>query len=382
MSVTAPVGAAQQGSVSSGVADRVRSRLLAQGREASAANVVRALRSEGIVLDEESLVDLVGAVQRELLGAGPLETLFAEPGITDILVMGDGHVWIDRGQGLEGIGRMFSDESHVMRIATRLAGWAGRRLDEASPFVDARLPNGMRLHCVMAPIATDGTCISLRIPRSGGLTIDALVESGSLDSSGADILSGLIRDRRSFLITGGTGTGKTTVLGALLTLVSQTERIVIVEDTAELHPEHPHVVRMQSRPPNIEGAGHISMRDLVRQALRMRPDRIVVGEVRGAEVVDLLTALNTGHEGGCGTVHANSPTDVPTRIQALGLMAGVPRDAIAALLVSAVDAVVHVQRDSSGKRIVGSVHELHESRNGIQLTPVYERASSMRRLAC
>lgn len=382
MSGTQRVGAAQQGSVSSGVADRVRSRLLAQGREASAANVVRALRSEGIVLDEESLVDLVGVVQRELLGAGPLETLFAEPGVTDILVMGDGHVWIDRGKGLEGYGRMFSDEAHVMRIATRLAGWAGRRLDEASPFVDARLPNGVRLHCVMSPIATDGTCISLRIPRSGGLTIEELVVSGSLDPAGAEVLTGLVRDRRSFLITGGTGSGKTTVLGALLTLVSQTERIVIVEDTAELHPEHPHVVRMQSRPPNIEGAGHISMRDLVRQALRMRPDRIVVGEVRGAEVVDLLTALNTGHEGGCGTVHANSPTDVPTRIQALGLMAGVPRDAIAALLVSAVDAVVHVQRDSSGKRIVGSVHELHESRRGCQLASVYERASSMRRLAC
>jgi pilus assembly protein CpaF len=382
MNAAQSVGAAQQGSVSSGVADRVRSRLLEQGREASAANVVRALRSEGIVLDEESLVDLVGAVQRELLGAGPLETLFAESGVTDILVMGNGHVFIDRGQGIESHGQMFSDEAHVMRIATRLAGWAGRRLDEASPFVDARLPNGIRMHCVMSPIATDGTCISLRIPRSEVLTIEELVDSGSLDSSGADVLTGLVRDRRSFLITGGTGSGKTTVLGALLTLVSQTERIIIVEDTAELHPDHPHVVRMQSRPPNIEGAGHISMRDLVRQALRMRPDRIVVGEVRGAEVVDLLTALNTGHEGGCGTVHANSPADVPTRIQALGLMAGVPRDAIAALLISAVDAVVHVHRDSSGNRIVGSVHELHESRRGCHLTPVYERESSVRRLAC
>ena len=372
----------RRSAVGAGVADRVRSRLLSQGREATAANVVRALRSEGIVLDESSLLDVVGSVQRELLGAGPLEKLFTEPGVTDILVMGDGRVWIDRGQGLEDHGRLFSDDAHVQRVATRLAGWAGRRLDEASPFVDARLPNGIRLHCVMAPIATDGTCISLRIPRSGGLSLDELVDAGCLDSQGFDVITELIANRRSFLITGGTGSGKTTILGAMLSTVPAQERIVIVEDTAELHPEHPHVVRMQSRPPNIEGAGHISMRDLVRQALRMRPDRIVVGEVRGAEVVDLLTALNTGHEGGCGTVHANSPADVPTRIQALGLMAGVPRDAIAALLVSAVDAVVHVQRDSSGKRIVGSVHELHESRRGCLLTPVYERESSVRRLAC
>ena len=372
----------QAASVSSGVADRVRARLLSQGREASAANVVRALRSEGIVLDETSLLDVVGAVQRELLGAGPLEKLFVEPGVTDILVMGDGRVWIDRGHGLEDHGRLFSDDAHVLRIATRLAGWAGRRLDEASPFVDARLPNGIRLHCVMAPIATDGTCISLRIPRAGGLTLAQLVESGSLDAEGADVITELIAQKRSFLITGGTGSGKTTVLGAMLSMVPPAERIVVVEDTAELQPAHPHVIRMQSRPPNIEGAGHISMRDLVRQALRMRPDRIVVGEVRGAEVVDLLTALNTGHEGGCGTVHANSPADVPTRIQALGLMAGVPRDAVTALLVSAVDAVVHVQRDSAGRRIVGSVQTLHESRRGCVVTPIYEREPSVCRPAC
>lgn len=378
---TAP-GQTQHTSISTGVADRVRARLLSQGREASAANVVRALRSEGIVLDESSLLELVGDVQRELLGAGPLENLFTDPHVTDVLVMGDGHVWIDRGHGLEDQGRLFSDQAHVMRIATRLAGWAGRRLDEASPFVDARLPNGIRLHCVMSPIATDGTCISLRIPRSGGMSIDQLVDSGSLDARGGEVISGLVEMRRSFLITGGTGSGKTTVLGAMLAMVPAVERIVIVEDTAELHPDHPHVVRLQSRPPNIEGAGQVSMRDLVRQSLRMRPDRIVVGEVRGAEVVDLLTALNTGHEGGCGTVHANSPADVPTRIQALGLMAGVPRDAIAALLTSAVDAVVHVQRDGGGRRIVGSVHSLQRSGTGCRLTPIYERETTASRSAC
>lgn len=368
--------------VASSVTDRVRSRLLSQGREASAANVVRALRSEGIVLDENSLMDVVESVQRELLGAGPLEELFTEQGVTDVLVTGNGHVWIDRGRGLEDRGRLFADDDHVLRIATRLASWAGRRLDEASPFVDARLPNGVRLHCVLSPIATDGTCMSLRIPRKGGLSIDELLASGSVDEAGAQALQELVLDRRSFLITGGTGSGKTTVLGAMLTLVPHAERIVIVEDTAELRPEHPHVVRLQSRPANIEGAGLISMRDLVRQSLRMRPDRIVVGEVRGAEVVDLLTAMNTGHEGGCGTVHANSPQDVPTRIQALGLTAGVPRDAVNALLASAIDSIVHVRRSSTGQRIVESIHHLVEQGSTCSLEPSYQRVWRVMDRAC
>ena len=372
----------EKAAIGSGVADRIRSRLLSQGREATAANVVRALRSEGIVLDESSLMDVVSNVQRELLGAGPLEELLSTPDVTDVLVVGDGQVWIDRGRGLESRGRLFTDDAHVLRIATRLAGWAGRRLDEASPFVDARLPNGVRLHCVMAPIATDGTCISLRIPRIGGFSIDQLVESRSLDSAGAIVVEELVRSRRSFLVTGATGSGKTTVMCAMLGLVPPTERIVIVEDTAELQPDHPHVVRLQSRPPNIEGAGHVSMRDLVRQALRMRPDRIVVGEVRGAEVVELLTALNTGHEGGCGTVHANSPNDVPTRIQALGLMAGVPREAVSALLVSAVDAVVHVQRNTAGLRFVESVHSFSDRGGDCYVEPVYRRAGHLDRHVC
>ena len=364
------------------IADRVRSRLLEQGREASAANVVRALRAEGIVLDEDGLMRVVDRVQCELLGAGPLETFLQEESVTDVLVTGDGHVWVDVGGGLEDRGRLFSDGKHVRRIASRLASWAGRRLDEASPFVDARLPNGTRLHCVVEPIATDGTCLSLRIPRAGGMSIEDLEATSSVDNTAAQLLRELVKTRQSFLITGGTGSGKTTVMGALLSLVASDERIVIVEDTAELNPDHPHVVRLQSRPANVEGAGLVTMQDLVRQTLRMRPDRIVVGEVRGREVIDLLTALNTGHQGGCGTVHANAPEDVGSRIEALGLSAGVPRDAMHALLASAVDAVIHVERRRQGTRVVSGIHAIRELAGKCVTEPLYVRPDSISSIAC
>lgn len=364
-----------------GVADRVRTRLLSEGRDASPANVVRALRSEGVVLDEAALMGVVGQVRRELVGAGPLEGLMNEPDVTDVLVTTSGEVWADRGAGLESRGMLFHDEDHVRRIAVRLASWAGRRLDEASPYVDARLPDGARLHCVIPPISTDGTCVSLRIPRRTGFSLDELQERGTVDEVSAAVLRDLVARRASFLVTGGTGTGKTTALGALLALVPHNERIVLVEDTAELQPRHPHVVRLQSRPANVEGAGQVTMRDLVRQSLRMRPDRVVVGEVRGPEVIDLLMALNTGHEGGCGTVHANSPQDLPARIEALGLTAGVDRSAVHALLASAVDAVVHIARGPGGARVVEGIHGLVE-RNGFvvtePLTGLLGRTSSSR----
>jgi pilus assembly protein CpaF len=350
-----------------GVADRVRTRLLSEGRDASPANVVRALRSEGVVLDEAALMGVVGQVRRELVGAGPLEGLMNEPDVTDVLVTTSGEVWADRGAGLESRGMLFHDEDHVRRIAVRLASWAGRRLDEASPYVDARLPDGARLHCVIPPISTDGTCVSLRIPRRTGFSLDELQERGTVDEVSAAVLRDLVARRASFLVTGGTGTGKTTALGALLALVPHNERIVLVEDTAELQPRHPHVVRLQSRPANVEGAGQVTMRDLVRQSLRMRPDRVVVGEVRGPEVIDLLMALNTGHEGGCGTVHANSPQDLPARIEALGLTAGVDRSAVHALLASAVDAVVHIARGPGGARVVEGIHGLVQC-NGFVVT--------------
>src|SRR5690606_25793729 len=221
----------------------------------------------------------------------------------------------------------------------RLAGSAGRRLDDASPYVDARLPDGARLHAVLAPVSTRGTCLSLRVPPRRAFSLEELTRVGSLTADGAALLRRMVGAKLAFLVSGGTGSGKTTLLSALLSLVPPAERLVLVEDSRELAPDHPHVVQLEARPPNSEGAGEITVRTLVRQALRMRPDRLVVGEVRGAEVVDLLAALNTGHEGGCGTIHANSAAEVPARVEALGIAAGFSRAAVHSQLAAAVHAI-------------------------------------------
>lgn len=344
--------------------DRVRSRLVAAQQDATPALVAGALRSEGVVLGDSAVLDLVASLQTELAGAGPLQSLLDDPATCDVLVNGPHDVWVDRGDGLVRVDIRFRSDDEVRRLAQRLAAMIGRRLDDATPYVDGRLPDGTRLHAVIAPIATEGTVISLRVPRRRGFTLTELVDAGSVDAVTADWMRALIDARLAFIVSGGTGTGKTTVLSMLLGLVPRDERIVVVEDATELDPDHPHVVSLQARPANIEGAGAVAMRDLVRQALRMRPDRIVVGEVRGAEVVELLAALNTGHEGGCGTVHANSPADVPTRFEALGLMAGLDRDAVHALLGAGIDAVVHLRRDRSGRRRVTAIHALELDREG------------------
>jgi pilus assembly protein CpaF len=272
------------------------------------------------------------------------------PGVTDVLVNGAVGVYLDRGDGLEPSEVSFPGEEAVRRLAQRLAGLGGRRLDDATPYVDVRLADGTRFHAVLAPVARPGTLVSLRVPRARVFTLEELVAGGSLGSAGARLLRAVVARRLAFLVSGGTGTGKTTLLSALLSLVAPDERVVLVEDAGELRPDHPHVVGLEARPPNIEGAGEIDLRVLVRQALRMRPDRLVVGEVRGAEVVDLLAALNTGHEGGCGTLHANSALDVPARVEALALAAGLARAAAHSQLASAVDVVLHLARDPDGTR--------------------------------
>jgi pilus assembly protein CpaF len=344
--------------------DRVRSRLVAGQAEATPGRVASALRAEGIVLGDEAVLSLVESLRRELIGAGPLQVLLQQPDITDVLVNGPDAVWIDRGQGLQRVAVSFASDDEVRRLAQRLASAVGRRLDDATPYVDARLVDGTRLHAVIAPIAPDGTVISLRVPRRQAFTLPELIDAGSIDEFGAAWLRALVAARLAFVVSGGTGTGKTTVLSSLLGLVPHDERIVLVEDSAELLPDHPHVVRLQSRLANIEGAGAVTMRELVRQSLRMRPDRIVVGEVRGPEVVELLSALNTGHEGGCGTIHANSAEDVPARIEALGLTAGLDRSAVHALLAAGLDAVVHLRRERSGRRVVAGIYSLGRDGNG------------------
>ncbi|GAA4410007.1 TadA family conjugal transfer-associated ATPase [Fodinibacter luteus] len=285
-----------------------------------------------------------------LVGLGPLEALSSDPEVTDVMVNGDGVVWVDRGQGVErSATRVAADD--LRPLAVRLAGLAGRRLDDAQPWVDGVLPTGVRLHAVLPPLADGGPHVSLRFARHRPDGVGALLRLGAVTPELAVVLRGLVRARVSLVVTGGTGAGKTTVLAALLAECAPTERIVVVEDVRELDPLHPHVVRLQGRTPNVEGAGGVTLVDLVRQALRMRPDRLVVGEVRGAEVRELLAALNTGHEGGMSTVHANGPDELPARIEALGALAGMPRTAVHAQLREALRAVVHVTRTAGARRV-------------------------------
>lgn len=290
-------------------------------------------------------------LEADVLGAGPLHSLIALPGVTDVLVNGAHAVWIDRGDGLERQQVDLGDPEDVRRLAVRLAAVAGRRLDDASPFVDAVLPGGVRLHAMLPPLVEAGAHLSLRVPGGIRPTLTDLVARGSVPTDVAQVLIGLVRAQAAFVVSGGTGTGKTTLLAAMLGHVPSHERVLVVEDVRELSVTHPHVVRLEARPANVEGVGGISLTTLVRQALRMRPDRIVVGEVRGGEVRELMAALNTGHRGGCGTVHANAPADVPARFEALGALAGMSPQAVRTQMRSALQVVVHLDRIEGRRRI-------------------------------
>ncbi|EFL16001.1 TadA family conjugal transfer-associated ATPase [Streptomyces sp. C] len=348
--------------------DAVRQHLAESGAEPTPARVAAALRAQGRLLGDAEVLGVAAELRSELVGAGPLEPLLADPAVTDVLVAAPDRVWVDRGGGLELTPVAFADAEAVRRLAQRLAAVAGRRLDDARPWVDARLPDGTRLHAVLPPVAVGSACLSLRVVRPKAFTLDELVAAGTLPPGGQRLLRAMVEARLSFLVSGGTGTGKTTLLSALLGLVGPGERIVLAEDSAELRPDHPHVVRLETRPANQEGAGLVTLADLVRQALRMRPDRLVVGEVRGAEVADLLAALNTGHEGGCGTVHANAAAHVPARLEALGTAAGLDRAALHSQLAAALTLVVHLVRDRSGRRRVAEVHVLERDPAGLVVT--------------
>ncbi len=338
------------------LAARVRHTFAADGRSATPAAVVRAVRADPSValLGDTAVLRVADRIHGDLVGAGPLTPLLADPAVTDVLVNGTA-VWVDRGAGLQRSAVTFTGPEEVRRLAQRLAAACGRRLDDGAPYADARLADGTRLHAVLPPVGTGGPYLSLRTFRQRPFSLDDLARQGTVAAAVVPLLSALVSARLAYLITGGTGSGKTALLGTLLSLVPPDERIVVVEDATELRPLHPHVVGLQARTANVEGAGAVTMRDLVRQALRMRPDRLVVGEVRGAEVADLLAALNTGHEGGCGTLHANSAEDVPARLEALALATGMPLAAVHSQVTAALDVVVHCVRERSGRRRVSEV---------------------------
>ncbi|MEV5302410.1 TadA family conjugal transfer-associated ATPase [Amycolatopsis methanolica] len=365
--------------MNSELVERVRHRLAGAGAGTDPATVADAVRAEaGRPVGHTEALDALRLIRQELAGAGPLEPLLALPGVTDVLVTGPDDVWVDGADGLRRVEAHFSGEEGVRRLAQRLALAAGRRLDDAQPYVDGWLPGlgphgRVRLHAVLPPIAADGTCISLRILRPAVHDLAALRDLGAFGAEGAELVESVVAARLAFLVTGGTGVGKSTLLAAMLGAVSPAERIVCVEDAAELQPAHPQFVRLTARPPNVEGAGEVGLRDLVRQALRMRPDRLVVGEVRGQEVCELLNALNTGHDGSAGTLHANSTAEVPARLEALAALGGLSRAALHSQLAAAVQVVLHMRRSSSGQRELAEVGVLSRSDNGdVRVLPVWQ----------
>ncbi|MCL6537512.1 MAG: TadA family conjugal transfer-associated ATPase [Acidothermus sp.] len=343
----------------------VRHHLAREPQRLSRARVASAVAAQGgAVLGAHGVLRAADAVHAELAGAGVLEQVLREPGVTDVLVNGPDEIWVDRGTGLERVGLTFRDEAEVRRLAVRLAVGAGRRLDAATPFVDAWLPGGVRIHAVLPPIAAT-PYLSLRIPSRRAFSLDDLQNRGMITAFGAELLKRIIGMRLSFLVTGETGSGKTTLLGSLLGSVAQRERIVIIEDVPELQVTHPHVLRLQARPPNTEGAGGVDLSRLVREALRMRPDRLIVGEVRGPECVDLLAALNVGHDGCAGTLHANAASAVPARLEALATAAGLNRAAVHSQIAAGLHAVVHLKRDREGRRKLAEVGAVHRLRTGL-----------------
>lgn len=301
--------------------------------------------------------------ERDLPEFGALAPLLCDPAVTDVFVNGVGEVWLDRGDGLEERASLPFSESGVRELAVRLIALGGRHIDEASPCIDVRLHDGIRVHAVLPPISPRGTLLSIRLPRVRRLTIDDLTAAGFFDTVPVGSVLDLVRARANILVTGAGGSGKTTLLSAILATAPPTDRLIAIEDVAELQVDHPHFISLEARQPNLEGAGEVGVARLVREALRMRPDRLILGECRGAEVRELLAALNTGHDGGAGTLHANSLADVPARLEALGALAGLNVTAIARQSVSAIDAVLHVER-SHGVRRIAQIGRLRVSDAG------------------
>lgn len=311
-------------------------------------------------LNGSEIADLVQAVLSEMLGLGPLEALLADESVTDVMVNGPAKVYVERGGKLELTGIRFRDNAHVLSVAARIVAAVGRRIDESQPMVDARLKDGSRVNIAIPPLAIDGPTITIRKFPAAPVKLDRLVEGGSMSAQMAAFLGLASYLRLNILVSGGTGSGKTTLMNAMSQFIPQTERIVTIEDAAELRFQQPHVVRFETRPPNVEGTGEVTMRTLVRNALRMRPDRIIIGEVRGDEVLDLMQAMNTGHDGSMTTLHANSAREALTRVESMAALAGVDpgTGVVRRQLVDAVNLIVQVSRMRDGKRRITSISEV------------------------
>ena len=322
--------------------------------------VAELLEEKRELLNAKERVNLVSDVLDELLGLGPLEPLLKDDSITDILVNGYSTVFIERLGLLEKVPTRFQDEKHLLRIIQKIVSAVGRRVDESSPFVDARLADGSRVNAIIPPLAVDGSLLSIRKFSRNRIGMDRLIELGSVPAPMAEVMKALVRSRRNVLISGGTGSGKTTLLNAMSSFIDGRERIVTIEDSAELQLQQVHVARLETRPPNIEGKGEVSQRDLVKNALRMRPDRIIVGEVRAGEAFDMLQAMNTGHDGSMTTVHANTPRDALARVEQMIGMSGIDMapQAARSQIASAIDVVVQVARMADGHRRVVSLSEI------------------------
>jgi pilus assembly protein CpaF len=329
-------------------------------REELRGMVERLLEEESVVINEFERRSLVRDIQSEMLGLGPLEALLIDSSISDILVNNSQQVYVERNGRIELTDISFSDDAHLMKIIDKIVSGVGRRIDESSPMVDARLPDGSRVNAIVPPLALDGPVLSIRRFAATPLTMDKVLEFGTLVPEMAELLAGLARAKVNILISGGTGSGKTTLLNILSGCIPANERVITIEDAAELRLLQPHVVRLETRPPNIEGRGQVTQRALVRNALRMRPDRIIVGEVREGEAFDMLQAMNTGHEGSMSTIHANSPREALTRLENMVGMAGVNMSTkvMRTQIASAINVVVQIARLTDGKRKVVSLQEI------------------------
>jgi pilus assembly protein CpaF len=315
---------------------------------------------EGVPLNQVEKDRLVVEIQHETFGLGPLEPLLADPEVSDILVNNSSQVYVEKFGKLQKTDICFRDDKHLLQIIERIVSKVGRRIDESSPYVDARLPDGSRVNAIIPPLSIDGPALSIRRFGMEPLKMNDLLRFGTMDSRMAQVLQGAVKTRLNILISGGTGSGKTTLLNVLSEYIPFDERVVSIEDSAELHLKQDHVVRLETRPPNIEGRGEVNQRDLLRNALRMRPDRIIIGEVRGGEALDMLQAMNTGHDGSLSTIHANTTRDAMARLETMVLMAGMdlPERAIREQVTSAIDVVIQLVRFSDGTRKVVKVSEI------------------------